>query len=379
MLPPQPPGWSSEEVIHRGDEFFDRTIEAIDAARISIDFEVFIFKLDRLGTRVAEALCNAARRGVRVRLLVDGVGSWDMTRPSIEQIKLAGVDLRFYHPLPWHPKSGGIAVSLARLNRRNHRKLWVIDEKIAFVGSMNVTELHSESLSGPVAWRDVGAIVSGSGVTWLRMAFETAWSDRKDSALWRSESRRIERNSLSRSDRALVELNRSFASRRRKNRSFVDRILNANQRVWLINPYFVPSFSLLAALKSASRRKVDVRILVPKKSDVFFMPILARRYFGWLIKHGVAIHEFQPAMLHAKIALIDDWARIGSSNLNHRSLLHDLEVNITLRDQSSLQSIEKRMRDELSASLRIELGDWKRRKWPHRVLEAVAGLIRRWV
>jgi cardiolipin synthase len=132
-------------------------------------------------------------------------------------------------------------------------------------------------------------------------------------------------------------------------------------------------------LKSAAIRGVDVRLVIPTQSDVFFMPIIAKSYFGMLLKHGVKIYEFQPSMLHAKIVVIDDWVRIGSSNLNHRSLLHDLEVNVILKMERSLQTVRTQIFEYIKESVPARFQDWRMRGWPRMALEHVLGLLKRWI
>ena len=371
--------WTEETVFHSGDSFFDEVLAAIDVAKRSIEVEVFIFRADQLGTRVCESLAKASRRGVRVRLLVDGIGSWRLSPKAIEALESAGVECRIYHPLPWQSQSGGLSLNLARLNRRNHRKLWIIDHETVFVGSMNVSEVHSESVMGAQAWRDIGVRLKGPPIVWLRAAFEGLWQRNVRARHWRKLLESASRSGLGRLGRELVEINQSYASRRRKNQKFIKRLADATQRVWLVNPYFVPSLSMLKALRRAAKRNVDVRILVPARSDLFFMPYIARKYFGWLLRNRIRIFEYQPSMLHAKIALVDDWVRIGSSNLNQRSLLHDLEVNVILRHKASIQSIEARVQEDFRRSSEVSLIQWKKRGWIHRGLELLVALFRRWL
>jgi cardiolipin synthase len=371
--------WIEEEVFSSGDLFFDEILDAIQNAKRSVEVETFIFANDTLGRRVAQVLKAAAARRVRVRLCVDGVGSWAIERDFWRELMNSGVECKVYHALPWQRGSNGLTFSLARINRRNHRKLWIIDHEIAFVGSMNVSENHLESVKGENAWRDVGVKLKGPPVVWLRAAFETVWQSKTRSRHWKRFSELASRSGLGRSGRELVEFNLSRAARRRKNWTLFRRIENSKNCVWLVNPYFVPCRQLVSSLKSAAIRGVDVRLVIPTQSDVFFMPIIAKSYFGMLLKHGVKIYEFQPSMLHAKIVVIDDWVRIGSSNLNHRSLLHDLEVNVILKMERSLQTVRTQIFEYIKESVPARFQDWRMRGWPRMALEHVLGLLKRWI
>jgi len=371
--------WTDEVVFHSGDCFFDQVLTAINNAERSVEFEVFIFESDALGHRVAESLARAALRGVRVRLCVDGVGSWRVSPDLLDKLERAGVEWKFYHPLPWHSRAGEFALSLGKLNRRNHRKLWIIDHEVAFVGSMNVSSVHSVSHFGEKAWRDIGVKLKGPPLVWLRAAFESVWQPERRARHWREISESALSFGAGRSGRSLVELNLSRASRRRKNRDIVRRIRSARDRVWLIKPYFVPSLNLLLALKDAAARGVDVRVLVPKKSDLFFMAILGRTYFKRLVTNGVRVYEYLPSMLHAKIALIDDWVRVGSSNLNQRSLLHDLEVNVILCKRSSILSVEQQVHSDFEQSSLVTLRELNEKRLLNRLGAWFIRLFRKWL
>ena len=353
-------GWSEEEVYHQGDRFFDAWIDAIERASRSVELETFIFDDDPVGQRFAAALGQAARRGVRVRLCVDGVGSWRFESRYRSELTAAGVECRIFHPLPWQSSRKGWAQSLARLNRRNHRKLCIIDHEVAFVGSLNLSAVHSERHMGGRAWRDVGVQLRGKPIVWLRAAFETVWQPRRRARYWKRLSERASRLSQDRFGRACVELTLSRASRRRKNREFCRRISEATSRVWLVNPYFVPSVALLQALKTAASKRIDVRIILPAQSDHFFMPLVSRGFYRGLLRSGVKIHEFVPSMIHAKTVVIDDWVRVGSSNLNHRSIVHDLEVNVVLRSEPSIRSVVRQFEEDQARSREITLESHER-------------------
>ncbi|RIL08655.1 MAG: cardiolipin synthase B, partial [Proteobacteria bacterium] len=316
--------WESEELFFDGDTFFTSLKSAIASAERSIELECYIFSQDSLGTEIIEALCAAAKRGVQVRIMVDGIGSLGWGPRYSEQLNQAGASYRIFHQVPWewlrmHGPNPGLLVSfielLTRLNKRNHRKFCIIDERTAFIGSMNIWDVHLESRHGPDAWRDTGARIQGDEVINLLTAFNIVWFTKRQKLLYflRSRGRR-----MLFPESSLVRLNSTRKLRRKNYLGLISRIRSAKHRLWITNSYFVPHGALLRALGRASARNVDVRIIVPSRSDVIFMPWVTASFYQGLLKKGVRIFEYQKSVLHAKSIIIDDWTILGSSNLNYR-------------------------------------------------------------
>lgn len=365
--------WSEETVFHDGDRFFEALLQEIGRARANVDLETYIFDRDELGDRVLSALGAAARRGIRVRLLLDGVGSASWTLRDLKKARSQGVDVRVFHPLPWqNPKFEFFRslapqrwlLSLGKLNRRNHRKTCIIDDRIAFLGGMNVSARHLNRSPDLPGWRDTSARVLGDDVRLLSQAFEEAWS------------RKSRGSSLS---SPLVRLNSNRLQRRGSYAELIQRLLSAQNRVWITNPYFVPEFAVLRALRFSAWTGKDVRILVPRRNDVWGMKWAINAFYFILLSAGVKIHEYSPTILHAKTLLIDDWATVGSSNFNHRSIFHDLEVDAVLALPSSIHSLETQFLIDLSQSHPVDPGSWGKRPWGRRALERLVLVFRRWL
>jgi cardiolipin synthase len=339
-------------------------------AKYSIDIESYIFMLDEAGERVLSALEDATARGVRVRLAVDGIGSSTWTRALRQRATNGHILFKVYHELPWERWWRGgragrgrrkLSAILRRLNVRNHRKVCVIDRACAFVGSMNVAAYHLPSLVGDEAWRDTGVMVEGSEVAVLADSFEEIWI-----GSWRRLRRRLKRKRAQSSD--LVRLNLRHKQRQANYVDLLIRTVRARQRVWITNAYFVPDGSILRAVAIAARAGVDVRIIVPRFSDVVFMPWIASAFHLGLLRAGVKVFEYQRSILHAKTMLIDDWGLVGSSNLNHRSLLHDLEADVVLSDEKACQALENQFVQDCEGSREITLENWRARPFVERIL-----------
>jgi cardiolipin synthase len=295
-------------VYNSGDRFFEDVEKALAEAQRTIDIESYIFSLDQAGERVLRALEDAAARGVRVRLAVDGIGSSTWTRALRERAKGAGILFKVYHELPWErwrrgesvgARRWGLSRVLQRLNTRNHRKVWIIDGMRAFVGSMNVSACHLSTVVGAAAWRDTGVLVEGSDVGVLSESFEEVWG-----RSWRRLRRRLKRKRVQSSE--LVRLNVRHRERQSHYVDLLVRIVRARQRVWITNAYFVPDGSLLRALTIAAQADVDVRIIVPRFSDIVFMPWITSAFQLGLLRAGVQIFEYRSSILHAKTMLVDE-------------------------------------------------------------------------
>jgi cardiolipin synthase len=380
--------WRSEFVTADFDLYVDKLLADIAHARRLILLEVYIFGDDPIGHRVEDALAAAAKRGVKVLLLVDGVGSGAWIDQRAGKLSRRGVHVRVYHPPPWQvarfsmPTRQRIAVAgqwIRYLNRRNHRKVCLVDGALAWVGSMNLVQEHSCALQKEQAWRDVGARVTGDGVRILVRAYLAAWRH-----AWRVLGERLYPSFTLRSPHlplpldGLVRLNHGIRMRRRYYRDLLARISHARTRVWIANAYFVPQGSLIDALGEAAANGADVRIVVPGYSDVWFMPFVAATFADQLTRIGVHLLQYQPCMLHSKTMIIDDWVSVGSTNLNNRSLRHDLEADVVLRTPESLAAMEKIFASDYAHSVEIT-GSAGRPSWWVRAIGTIVLLARRWI
>ncbi|NBX18830.1 MAG: hypothetical protein EBR09_15870 [Proteobacteria bacterium] len=361
----QTDGWSVEQLLVDGDAYFDAILKAIRSADVCIDIEFYIFEDDTLGKRILNELRAAAHRGVRVRLMVDGVGSANFINGKPDRLGRDGIDVRIYHPLPWQmmprlalPRSLGLRKVLrffSYLNSRNHRKMVIIDGKTAFVGSLNVSDVHLAEIFGERAWHDAGVRLQGTPVQILGLIFANTWNKAWQSGAGsRTAFDGRMKNVKIDHDSEFVVRNDSRLARHRAYAARIKAIRNARSRIWIATAYFVPNGHLLRALMSAAKRGTDVRILLPRFSDVSFMPLVSRVFYESLTKYGVAVYEYSPRVLHAKMMLVDATAWIGTSNLNHRSLLHDSEIDVILKSAVFGAEVERCFRADFRRSRRID-------------------------
>ncbi|MEK7355771.1 MAG: phospholipase D-like domain-containing protein, partial [Bdellovibrionota bacterium] len=297
--------WQSERLFFDGDDYFADLFAMLASAKQTVLIEAFIFRPDPIGRRMEMALRTAAKRGVRVKLLVDGIGSLGWIGQIDPDLQKDGVMVRIYHPVAWAnlvPRwdRKNAPTLVARLNRRTHRKIAIIDDRIAYVGSVNVTAEHSRVTSGPLAWRDTVLRVEGTPVQDLVTAFDNVWRRSHD-----TRGRRRWRDSLP-GERTfprpspLVRLNFTMRLRFRGASQLLTLISASRKKLWITNAYFAPSHAIVRAILEAAKHGADVRVLVPRNSDVFFMPWVATSHYKQLLKAGVRVYEYLPRFLHAK-------------------------------------------------------------------------------
>jgi len=375
--------WSSELVVTDGDDYLAGLLADIQSARQTIDLESYIVEGDEIGSQITAALSAATGRGVEVRFLVDGNGALSWIQGPGATFR--GCPWRIYHPVPWTVLRTFLPTMqqlIARLqafrfaNRRNHRKTCVVDGTIAWVGSYNLERRHYKSLAGEDAWRDTAVRVEGAAAGLITEAFSVTWK-----RSWRYGKRFLLPSAVLRSKQPQIDfsspvrLNSTRRMRRRLWADLLQRIRHARGRVWITTPYFVPNEDLLQALTEAAKH-ADVRLLLPAVNDIGFMPYIAAVYFSRLHAAGVRVWAY-PRMVHAKTMLIDDVGLVGSSNLNSRSLLFDLEADVWVHQPTSIATLAETFAADCLAARENPKGHVPSLRW--RILGNLFLLMRRWL
>lgn len=334
-------------LLRDGDETFPAMLEAIDAAGRWVHLEVFTFREDVVGNRFAHALTAAARRGVRVRVLVDGLGSLTTTDGFLARMREAGVQTAVFHPVaPWKPKWG--------LVRRDHRKILVVDGDVGFTGGLNIDVCHASESQGGRGWRDTHVRVRGPAVAELDRVFLETWRRHAPPA---SRPRMLDFDRFPEpAGHQAVQVYAQKVSLPLHSpirRAYLRAIASARRRVWITNPYFLPDARLLRALLRAARRGVDVRVLVPAVSDVRVVDLAARPLFRRLVRGGVRVLLYRRSILHAKTAVVDDrWATVGSFNLDPASF-QNLELNLVVHDPAFTDALAQDFLDDCKFAVQL--------------------------
>lgn len=358
-----------QEIVYTDNgKYFDDWLADIDNAQHTLIVETFIFAADFLGERVAGHLIKAAQRGVKVRLMVDGMGALFWHAPFRVLMEQAGIKIVIFHPAPWRVWQWGYALNvsksfLARLlqflsktNSRDHRKVTIIDGKIAWVGSINITKEHLPKDQGGGGWCDAAVRLYDLDFSDLEKAFIAEWDNQHYQDLFGQKI----------SNRH-IRLNNTLLRRMHLRRNLYRKLRRANRKIWITNAYFVPTGFLLYSLQLAAWTGVDVRIILPGKNNHRFMGLAGAMFYEKLIASGVKLYLY-PEMIHEKSMIIDTWATIGSSNLNHRSLFRDLEVDVILSTVHGRVTLENHFLDNIEKSRLITLEELKARPWWKRMI-----------
>lgn len=379
-----PPLWTTEQLYFDGDEFYADILRDIDKAQSLITFEMYIFEDDPLGERFFQALERAAERGVLVQLMLDGVGSHRFIQKLQNRHYPENIKIKVYNPHPWTFSYEHfvdfirvLQVFLKRLfgvNRRNHRKIITIDERIVYTGSFNITTSHSKEYNQDEAWHDIGMRLTG----WIAPLFILSLMRNWGLSAFFKYRRRMPKKRFIRFNHPDVRLNQDFRLRRTLYKDFLQRLRKTKKRVWLSTGYFQPRRPIIRLLKRAAARGVDVRILLSTRSDVFYYALLQSYYHWELIKAGVKIYEYDPTIIHAKNYFIDDWVTVGSSNLNYRSIMHDLEVDLRVQHPENKKKLAKNFEDLQNASREVTLETLSQRPWWLKLACRFVFLFRYW-
>lgn len=366
--------WKEEILFSEGDEFFSSLLSLIQSAKKTIKIETYIFEQDHLGNRLLSHLQEAANRGVEIKLLLDGAGCSEWDYEDAERFRMKNLEIQFFHPLPWQRKNSRLWTYLnitkvirgfSLLNHRNHRKVFLIDDEIAFVGSMNITAKHLLSISQNKTWRDTGVLIKGEKIKVLHESFQEAWSFYDNYIL------RYLRKKKPTSGLPLLFLNRTIRQRRSTYRGLLQRLIHSKTKIYITNPYFIPTTKIRKNLSNAVKRGVSVIAIFPNKSDFFGVKYAMQGTYSSLIKSGIQIFEYQPSMIHAKILITDNHVLIGSSNMNSRSLFLDLEVDVEITHQENIQKINDDFLKDLKSSKQILIDDWNQRSFFDKTMEKI--------
>ncbi len=350
-------------VLMDGDATYAALGTAIDAATREISAEYYLVRADAIGDWFRERLIAAASRGVRVRLLVDAVGSFALGPFWARPLERAGVRVASFSPI--------IRMLRYSPNLRNHRKIVVVDGHIAFTGGLNISALHSQRQSGAQAWRDVHLRLEGPVVAQLSQVLLRDWHHVTGETVPPSPVMPSKGPA-----RVAVVSGGPDTSLEAIHRVFLAAISGAQRRIRIMSPYFGPDDSILFALELAAMRGVAVELVLPARSNHRVTFHAGRSCYHRLLLAGVRIAEYQPGMIHAKTLMVDDrLALIGSSNMDLRSFRLNFEVHLLIDDAGTAAELERIFADSWSQSRLVTLAAWKNRGLALRLAEGASRLL----
>lgn len=352
-----------------GVQAFPAMLGAIASAEREILLEMYWIGADAVGLRFREALAERARAGVTVLVVYDAIGSLGVSEAWWKPLVIAGGRVSEYHSIsPFNPR-----FRLERVENRDHRKLLVVDGAHGFTGGINLASPWLSLDEGGAGWRDHMIEVRGAAVQEIRTLFFRTWRN-----LTREDAPPDVRPLTRRRTRPVWVLASQWRTRRSMHREYVVRIRNARHSVDIVNSYFVPDRRVRAALFHAVRCGAHVRVLIPAKGDVPLVQYASERLFDTLLRHGVHLFELPGAMLHAKTAIIDEsFTTVGSYNLDERSWLKNLEINIAVEDRPFARHVRTWFEHDLATANPVDLAKWRGRSYAKRGLEWAAYAMRR--
>lgn len=352
--------------------YFERLCQAIAAAKTRLLLEFYIFRSDETGHAIADLLVSAKERGVRVCLIYDSFGSLGDSEAVIDYLIAHGVEVIEFHPLFFRRRRW-----LTRTwFRRDHRKIVVVDGELALLGSGNVGDEYQ--CRSPTDFYDVAVAITGNIVVDIEKEFWRVWKKHGGGAPLQLSRPRS--NGPGRRGLAQVLANREYTARHVIESAYVHAIRQAQESVYIANAYFVPNLRIRRALVMAVRRGVDVRLLAPGQSNHHLVHLAGAYVFGRLLKHGVRIFAWRPAILHAKYGVIDGrWAIIGSYNFDAFSLQRNLEIALAFEHAEVARDFRRLFLSDLKQAEELSFQEWQRLPWPRRLLQWMAHKLRNWL
>jgi cardiolipin synthase len=354
------------------------------AATSSINLETYIFDQDKVGAEFADVLIEKQRQGVQVNIMVDAVGNLATPAAFFDRMRQAGIRVVVFNPVNPAKAKGKWEV-----NNRDHRKLMVVDGRIAFTGGINISSTYANSSlfrskhkpdevdESKVGWRDTHIKIEGPAVAPLQWSFVNLWVQQEGGDLPRAEYFPA---LAPMGDKILRVLATTPDGDFEIYKSLVVAMNEAKKSIHLTAAYFVPDQQIVDALVGAARRGVDVRLVLPGVSDHSMIRYAGQAFYDQLLKGGVKIHELQIAVLHAKTAVIDGaWSTIGSANIDRRSFIHNYELNVVVIDPAFGRDMESAFNEDLRDSKEVTLEQWRHRPWGDRIREWAASLAGYWI
>jgi cardiolipin synthase A/B len=359
------------EVLTNGEVYYEAELEAIRRARHSVNIEAYIFQKGEVTKKFVEALTERAKNGVKVRMVLDAVGSFATWESYFAELRAAGGRVCWYHPLRWH--------TLARFNNRTHREIIVVDGHTGFVGGAGFADHWLMGDKKNPRWRDTMFRVEGEMVTSIQSGFVENWLEASGEILTGREY--FPPNEVEEPMEAIVvDSSPSTGGSTRARILYQTLLAAAQESIHITTPYFLPDRSARREMVRAVReRGVELKIIVPgKHSDHLLTRRSSRRLFGDLLKAGARIYEYEPAMIHAKTMIIDDvWSVVGSTNFDNRSFGLNDEINLAARDSKLAARLAEDFSTDLASSREVTYDEWRHRSIFERMHEWLGWVLER--
>jgi cardiolipin synthase len=357
------------EILTNGDRFYPAMLDAIRQARETVTMECYIFKKGSIGDQFVEALCERAKAGVRVTIVMDAIGSFGAFRQLSKPLQAAGCRVAAYQRFMWY--------RLGRLNNRTHRELLVVDGTVAFAGGAGVADWWGLPLRGKPMWRDMMARIEGPVVARIQGVLSENWLECCGEIMTGPETYKLHTKV---GEVAGFAIKSSPSDRSTASRALVQTLIEAaGASVLISTPYFLPDKAFRDAIRRTASRGVAFIVIVPgSRTDQRWVRLASRRMYGQLLEAGVRMFEYEAGMTHVKALLVDElWAVIGTTNFDNRSFEHNDEVNVAFRDAGVTARVAADLEADLTQCKEITLDAWRRRPVWEKLIGTVAWILER--
>ncbi|MBC3919988.1 cardiolipin synthase [Undibacterium sp. CY18W] len=363
-----------------GPQTMAAMMDAIKKAKSHIHLETYIFDQDELGTAFSDLLIAQQQAGIQVSIIYDSVGTIGTPQSFFDKMQAAGIQMLAFNPVnptklngPWRP------------NRRDHRKILIVDGEVAFTGGVNISASYANSSlfrsknkdQAAVGWRDTHIKIEGPAVAAIQWVFLDTWTNAGDAPL-------PEKSYFPPLQNRGNKMVRVLASEPEGNpaiyKAYMLAIQEASTSIHITSAYFVPDAQILKALIAAAKRGVDVKIIMPGVTDSGLVFHAGQSFYTEMLEAGIKIYELQIAVLHAKTAVIDQvWSTVGSTNIDTRSFLHNKEINVVVIDTEFALSMENAFNEDLRLSREIQMEQWQQRPVTTKLKEWLARRFEYWL
>jgi cardiolipin synthase len=355
-------------LLEDGKQTFHSILEALESARSYIYLQYYIFEEGELTGKLLKLFEAKKEEGVRVKMIYDGIGSYSLSRRYIEKLKAHGVEV--YPFLPFR-----FGRFLSSLNYRNHRKIIVVDGRVAFTGGINISDRYFKGDPELGRWHDMHLAVEGPAVAFMEHVFVTDWFMVSEQQI---DLQSYPQTARKQTENTLVQIVPSGPDDVFPNieQSYLSIINEATKYLYITNPYIIPSAEILKALQIASLSGVDVRLLISERSDSKLVDWTVRSYFDEFLKAGIRIYLFPHGFLHSKILVSDDnIASVGTANIDVRSFEHNYEVNALLYDGLIAKSLKENFLKDCEESMEVQAEKNFKRPVLHKLWEGLARIF----
>jgi cardiolipin synthase A/B len=354
-------------LLNNGDEFYPAMLEDIGKAQSSITIEAYIYWSGQIGLTFARALAVKAKEGVKVKILLDAIGSASIGEEILQTLKDGRCELAWYNPIHWY--------SLGRFNHRTHRKSLIVDGRVGFTGGAGIADHWLGNAEDPKHWRDIQIRVEGSAVVPLQTGFAQNWLHTTHELISGPLYFPAPVPAGPLNVQTIMSSPEAGASSVRI--LYYLSVICARRSIFIANPYFIPDQSAIDILIEAKRRGVDVRIMVSGiNNDNWLARHNSVRLFRRVLEAGIEIHEYNRTMLHHKTMVVDNvWATVGTTNFDNRSFAHNEETNVCVYDREVARALRQVFMADLEACARVELPAWRRRGLWAKTQEVIASVL----